>query len=107
MKNKFLGIILVFSSSAFAGDRVTSSWFKPVQVGSDYNGPVFIIAPSGVADECSGKKIQSYRSAPAGATEDGYKSFTSIALTAQTAGKEVQVEYDNGPGCYAYQIIMK
>ncbi|MDA0118638.1 hypothetical protein [Vibrio sp. T11.5] len=107
MKNKFLGLILVLSSSAFAGDRVTSSWFTPTQVGADHNGPVFIIAPTGVADECPGNIIQSYKIVPDGANEDGYKSFTSIALTAQTAGKQVQVEYDNGPGCYAYRIIMR
>ncbi|KZZ41381.1 hypothetical protein A3759_15695 [Thalassolituus sp. HI0120] len=107
MKFKILLSIIFFSSLAEAGDRITSNWFIPIQFGSDHNGPVFVVAPTGVADECASNKIQSHKSSLSGTTDDGYKTFISIALAAHMTKKQVQIEYDNGPGCYAYRISMK
>ena len=49
MKKIFFALLFV-TCNVVAGDRVSTGWFVPLEIGSDYNGPVYVVAPEGIAE---------------------------------------------------------
>ncbi len=98
---------MTMTSLDVSAARVMTNWFKIQEMGADGNGPTLIIAPPGIADNCTDKTLQ-WAVGISEVTQEGYQSATSIALTAFLAEREIRVEYENATSsCYAYKVRMQ
>ena len=105
--------LLMLSSPAYSA-RVTSPWFKIVQLaGYSNTAGGLVTADQNIDQVCNtspgypGAGFR-YQSGQAGTTIDGVKFGMSVLLSAFVAGKEVQVDYeDSSSSCHIYLVRIR
>lgn len=105
--------LLFATNSAFAA-RVSSPWFKIIQLdGYSNTAGGVVTADNNIDPVCSTSSGHPgagfrYGAGKSAAITDGVKLGMSILLSAFMTGKEVQVDYDNSSiYCYIYLVRMR